>query len=335
MNLYRALSWMLPALALLVIVFGAYVRLSDAGLGCPDWPGCYGRLSVPQDVADVHLQQPDWATRPLEAGKAWREMIHRYLASALGLGIVVLAWMAWRRPHPRATRVAAFWLVPLVVFQGMLGMWTVTLLLKPAIVCAHLLGGLTTLALLWWNFLNVETAAQARNSQKGLHAMAWVGLGMLAVQIFLGGWTSANYAALACTDIPTCHGQWWPKADFEEAFILWRGLGVNYEFGVLDTPARTAIHLTHRIGAAATTIVIACLIWGAQRSVDPSLRRLGWCILGALAAQITLGITNVLAGLPLVPAIAHNAGAAVLLMSVLTLLHATRGTLKDTISDDF
>lgn len=326
----RLLSCLLPALAFMVIVFGAYVRLTDAGLGCPDWPGCYGHLTVPESIDQVTdtagADAAIAAVRPLERGKAWREMIHRYLASTLGLGIVVLAAVAWRRAASATARRVALALVPLVIFQGLLGMWTVTLLLKPLVVTAHLFGGLTTLALLWWFRLELRPWPQtgfALPAGGRLHHVAWLAMAVLVLQVFLGAWTSTNYAALACTDFPTCHGRWWPQTDFANAFTLWRGLGIDYEFGVLDTPARTAIHLTHRLGAVAAGLFLLTLGWrllGAGRG----LRRLGWCILAALAAQVTLGISNVLAGLPLVVAVAHNGGAAVLVLLVTTALHATR-----------
>lgn len=322
----RLLSHFLPVLALSVIVFGAYVRLSDAGLGCPDWPGCYGHVTVPSQDANVHLQDPDWHTRPLEPGKAWREMIHRYLASTLGFGIVVLASASLRDKLRRAAGVSpvVFLLAPLVVLQGLLGMWTVTLLLKPLVVSAHLLGGLATLSLLWWNLLSVRGLRPVAASRAGLYGLARLAMLVLVLQIFLGGWTSANYAALACTDFPTCQGRWWPHTDFQEAYVLWRGLGINYEFGVLDTPARTAIHVGHRLGALLATLVIASTALLAWRSRQPRLRRVASCILAALALQVSLGITNVLGGLPLPVAVAHNGVAAVLLLTLLTLVHSTR-----------
>ena len=322
----RVLSHFLPLLALIVIALGAYVRLSDAGLGCPDWPGCYGHVAVPSHDANIHLQHPDWHARPLEAGKAWREMTHRYLASALGLGIVVLAAAALNAARRRAAGVSAvvFLLVPLVILQGVLGMWTVTLLLKPLVVSAHLLGGLATLALLWWNLLKVRGHQPLTATRSGLYGVARVAVVVLVIQIFLGGWTSANYAALACTDFPTCQGRWWPHTDFREAYVLWRGLGINYEFGVLDTPARTAIHVGHRLGALLASLVIACAALLAWRSRQPRLRRVASCILAALALQVGLGITNVLGGLPLPVAVAHNGVAAVLLLTLLTLVHSTR-----------
>lgn len=320
----RWLSWSLPLLALIVIVFGAYVRLSDAGLGCPDWPGCYGHLTVPAHLPEVHLRDPDWHTRPLEHGKAWREMVHRYLASTLGLGIGLLAAASWRLGRAAQTSRAVYLLVPLVVAQGVLGMWTVTLLLKPLVVTAHLLGGLATLALLWWNLLSVLRVRPADAVRPTLRHATWLALAVLVVQIFLGGWTSTNYAALACTDFPTCQGSLLPAADFGEAFVLWRGLGIDYEFGVLDTPARTAIHLIHRAGAvlAALAIGAACVI--AWRGGDRRLRRVAWCILATLATQLALGVTNVVGGLPLPVAVAHNGGAAALLLTLITLVRLTR-----------
>ena len=322
----RLLSHVLPVLALVVIVLGAYVRLSDAGLGCPDWPGCYGHVTVPSHDANIHLQDPDWHARPLEAGKAWREMIHRYLASTLGLGIVVLAAGSFRAARRRAAGVSpvVFLLVPLVMLQGLLGMWTVTLLLKPLVVSAHLLGGLATLSLLWWNLLGVRGLAPVAATRAGLYGLARLAVLVLVLQIFLGGWTSANYAALACTDFPTCQGRWWPHTDFREAYVLWRGLGINYEFGVLDTPARTAIHVGHRLGALFASLVIGATALLAWRSRQPRLRRVASCILAALALQVSLGITNVLGGLPLPVAVAHNGIAAVLLLTLLTLVHSTR-----------
>ena len=321
--LVRLLSVLLPVLALVVIVFGAYVRLSDAGLGCPDWPGCYGRLTVPTAHPEVHLEDPAWAYRPLETGKAWREMIHRYLASALGFGIVILAGLLASARHGAPARGTVFFLVPLVIFQGILGMWTVTLLLKPLVVSAHLLGGLATLALLWWHFLALN-APHPYPAPAGLRSLARMALAVVVIQIFLGGWTSTNYAALACTDFPTCHGRWWPQTDFGEAFVLWRGLGVNYEFGVLDTPARTAIHMSHRLGALFVLAIGGFTAGWALRSEARAVRRVGWCILAVLLVQFALGVSNVVGGLPLGVAVAHNAGAAVLLLTLVTLVYLTR-----------
>ncbi len=299
------------ALAFLVVTIGAWVRLTDAGLGCPDWPGCYGQLIVPDVSEAADAAFPD---RPLEAGKAWREMIHRYLASTLGLLCLALATIAWRnRADPEQPTRLVYVLVGVVIFQGLLGMWTVTLLLKPVIVMAHLLGGFTTLSILFW--LARGGIRRVGVGQKG-RCLALAAAVVLALQISLGGWTSANYAALACPDFPTCQTRWWPPvADFREGFVLWRGLGIDYEGGVLDNPARVAIHFTHRLGAALATIVVGWLGWRLAR--DSRTTADGVAILAALTAQLALGASIVIFGVPLAVAVAHNGVAALLFLTVL------------------
>lgn len=311
-------------LALVVVVLGAYVRLSDAGLGCPDWPGCYGHLGVPDSAAEVADANSDYPHRPVAKAKAWKEMIHRYAAAGLGLLLLFGAFMSVR--HRQVRRLSP--LVPvllgvLVIGQGLLGMWTVTLLLKPLVVAAHLLGGMTILALITWCLLRVADsgAMTVKTSGPGLAAVAFAVI-VLYAQLFLGGWTSANYAALACPDLPLCQGSWWPEADFREAFVLWRGLGINYEFGVLDAPARTAIHLAHRLGAIFTFVVMGLLGLSAIRARTTRIRVAGMLVLLALLVQVSLGILNVRLGLPLWTAVAHNGVAAVLLMSLIGLLHS-------------
>jgi cytochrome c oxidase assembly protein subunit 15 len=301
-------------LALAVVMLGAWVRLTDAGLGCPDWPGCYGRLVVP-DAATPAQELGAEFTRPLEAGKAWREMIHRYLASALGLICVALAVVAWRhRRDPDQPWRVPLVLVALVVFQGLLGMWTVTLLLKPIVVVAHLFGGFATLALLF--SLGRWRSARVGVPTAGLRALGLAAGAALVLQIFLGGWTSANYAALACPDFPTCQTQWWPAvADFEEASVLWRGLGIDYEGGVLDHPARVAVHFTHRLGAILATVLLALLGWHLAR--DLATRFDGAAVLGVLLAQLGLGVSIVWFGVPLAVAVLHNGVAALLLLTVI------------------
>jgi cytochrome c oxidase assembly protein subunit 15 len=313
-------------LAFVVILMGAYVRLSHAGLGCPDWPGCYGRLVVPTDPSEV---ADSFADRQLHTGKAWKEMIHRYLAGTLGLAILALALLAWRqRNQPEQPRLLPALLLGLVIFQAALGMWTVTLLVKPAIVTAHLLGGFATLALLWLLVLQLRPAKPALSAQavKAPRTTLWFALLVLILQISLGGWTSSNYAALGCSEFPTCYAdQWWPAMDFREAFVIWRGLGVNYEFGVLKNDARTAIHMTHRIGALITFLVlglVALRLLGLHGS--SILRRLGGLTLGLLLLQLGLGITNVLGHLPLPIAVAHNGVAALLLLTLVTTLRTSR-----------
>ncbi len=292
-------------LCLGIVVLGAYVRLSDAGLGCPDWPGCYGRLLVPEaSVAQAHEGH---AQRPLEVPKAWKEMVHRYFASGLGLLIIALAAFGWRRGLPRSLLAG---LVAVVCFQGILGMWTVTWQLKPLAVTSHLLGGMTTLGMLLW--LNLLLRPAPSRGLAALRGFAVASLLVLIGQIFLGGWTSSNYAALACPDFPTCHASWWPEANFSEAFVLWHGLGINYEYGILDSPARTAIHLTHRVGALITAGVLGLLAWRLWRRRQ--LRPMGAALGAGLLLQISLGIATVKFGLPLPVAAAHNAGAALLVL---------------------
>lgn len=310
-------------LAFCVVLMGAYVRLSDAGLGCPDWPGCYGNLVVPQETATA---SPQGFTRPLHQGKAWKEMIHRYMAGTLGLCILLLTLLAWRhRRNPGQPLWLPSLLLGLVIFQAALGMWTVTLLVKPAIVTAHLLGGFATFVLLLLLALRLRPTPlfQTLEFSPLQRRLVLVGLVVVIAQITLGGWTSTNYAALGCSDFPRCYpDQWWPAMDFKEAFVIWRGIGIDYEFGVLENDARAAIHMTHRIGALISLLVVCWLALSLirQRGQD-ALRGLGGLLFLLLTVQIALGITNVLGHLPLSVAVAHNGGGA-LLLAALTVLFA-------------
>lgn len=316
-------------LAFSVILMGAYVRLSDAGLGCPDWPGCYGKLVVPVDEKAVEDANRAYADRPLDQNKAWKEMVHRYLAGSLGIAILMLAILAWRnRRYVMQPLLLPTLLLLLVIFQALLGMWTVTLLVKPAIVTAHLLGGFATFVLLGLLVLKLRPVgpAHAIDTSRSTRRLIHFALMVVVLQISLGGWTSSNYAALACTEFPTCYADsWWPETDFSEAFVLWRGLGVNYEFGVLENDARTAIHITHRIGALITALTLGFLVWRLARfESSPLLRKLGLILFIVLVIQITLGITNVIGHLPLSIAVAHNGGAALLLLLIVTLIWVSR-----------
>jgi len=320
-SLFRRLCLVATLVALCVIVLGAWVRLSHAGLGCPDWPGCYGHLTVGQALENAAHANAAYPDRPLEADKALKEMIHRYLASGLGLLIVAIAAVALvnRRDPAQPLRLPAF-LVALVVFQGMLGMWTVTLLLKPLVVTAHLVGGLTTMALLWWMALRVDRTTRPRG-EHSLRRLAVLGLVVLGLQIMLGGWVSTNYAALACPDFPTCQRSFWPQMDFRDAFVLWRGLGIDYEGGVLDHPARVAIHFVHRLGALVAAAILGLLAWRAIRTGQSrAVRVAGTALAVLLAVQLTLGPTMVLKALPLSLATAHNGVAALLVLAVVALL---------------
>lgn len=313
-------------LALVVVILGAYTRLGDAGLGCPDWPGCYGHIAVPEHPEDVATANADFPHRPVEAPKAWKEMVHRYFAGTLGLFIFAIAVLSWRnrkadyQPVMLPTLLAA-----LVILQALLGMWTVTLQLKPVVVMGHLLGGFTTLALLWWLFLrNSYPGGESGHSSTRFlpRALALLSLVVIYGQIALGGWTSANYAALACPDFPTCQSSWWPAMDFKEGFVLWRGTGINYEFGVLDSAARTAIHMTHRMGAVITLgWLLFVSVYFLRGSFRPGTRGVAAAMLVLLLVQVSLGIANVVAALPLPVAVAHNAVAALLLLSIVALNH--------------
>jgi heme a synthase len=307
---FRCLARAGALLAAGVVVLGAWVRLTNAGLGCPDWPGCYGHL-FPQNAHHF--------------AEAVHEMVHRYFASTLGAIIVALLVFAWLNRRGRGQPLLAVALLFLLVcLQGALGMKTVTLLLQPLIVTAHLLGGLSTLGLLWW--LSIEPRRRPLTpSELSLRKFALLGIAALALQIALGGWTSSNYAAIACPDLPTCQRSWWPAMDFRDAFVLWRGLGVDYEGGVLASPARVAIHFTHRLGAVvAGSFLIVTGLLVIARSAWPPLRFLGGLLVFAVLLQITIGVAMVHFHLPLTLATLHNGGAAFLVIVMVTLLRSLR-----------
>jgi len=388
---FHRIAWLAVILTACVVVFGAFVRLSDAGLSCPDWPTCYGRATWPSASQDAAAHAAS-GIRPFETHKAWREQVHRHLAASLGLVVLLLAVLAARRrrfgiarilvaallvagsipaymqgrfglafalagageailllaalrwsnlpgsgpgqasrpgPGPDLASVAVLTLA-VIVFQALLGMWTVTLLLKPIVVMGHLLGGLTTFSLLVWMAWRATDLpihlAYARNLRRWVIA----GLAVVGVQIALGGWTSANYAALACggggwttaqhhyLDFPKCVGQWWPPADFREGFVLWRGIGVDYEGGVLDGASRIAIQMAHRMMAVVVLVYLLALATRLFRL--PGMRGWGTALGVAVLAQATLGVLNVKLALPLPVAVLHNAGAVALLFVLVSLL---------------
>jgi len=313
-------------LALVVVVLGAWVRLTDAGLGCPDWPGCYGSLIVPDQETEAAASNAAFPERPLDSAKAWNEMIHRYAATTLGLCILLAALLAWlnRRDTDQPVTLPIV-LLGVVIFQGLLGMWTVTLLLKPLIVMGHLIGGLMTLSMCFWLLLeHYRRPYTTENRQRKIFKPALIALIILIMQIALGGWTSSNYAALACPDLPTCNGEWWPEnANFSEGFVLWRGLGIDYEFGILDAPSRVAIHYTHRLGAMVTFLLLGFVaLKFARQKTTPPTRLAGQLTIVALIAQVSIGIGVVWFGLPLWLATAHNGVAALLLLATINLNHS-------------
>jgi len=323
--MYRKLIILAAFLTFAVVVLGAYVRLSDAGLGCPDWPGCYGHVTpahAAENIAAAEAAQPQG---PVSFLKAWKEMVHRYFASTLGLLIITIAAIGWaKRKVLRQSPVLPLALIAVVVFQGLLGKWTVTLLLKPVIVTSHLLGGLTVLSLLTWLALRQFGPKVVNNMivSATTRRLARMGLVVLVMQVILGGWVSTNYAGLACSDLPLCQGHWVPPMDFSNAFHLIRELGMTADGDLLSFSALTAIHWMHRLGALLTTLVLGILVFRLLH--QQRTRHLGLALLGALTLQIAIGIANVYLSLPLWLAVAHNAGAAILIVTMITVNFALR-----------
>ena len=329
--LVRRLALFGVLLGLTVVVLGAWVRLTDAGLGCPDWPGCYGHVTpaaAAKNPDQIATYSPGWE---FDQGKAWREMIHRYAATTLGFVIVLITAIAlvYRRQRPVSPRYALV-LLGTVVFQGALGALTVWWLVKPLVVVLHLIGGLSTVSLLFWLWLDMRRrtglvtpvpGATATPRLDGVRRAAVIATVVVGFQIVLGGWTSSNYAAISCPDFPTCQLQWWPDGmDYADAFVLWRGLDINYTGGVLEHPARVAIHFTHRLGAILATLAVLFAALLALRAAPTTQVRNGaWWAMAALGLQLAIGILMVLQAFPLVLATGHNAGAALLLLGMLVL----------------
>ena len=314
--------------AMAVVIMGAYTRLKDAGLGCPDWPGCYGFLTVPDQIDEIAKANAAFPDQPFEAEKAWPEMIHRYLASSLGLMILIIAGLslANRKSEKQPVKLPLF-LVGLVIFQGLLGMWTVTMKLQPLVVMGHLLGGFTTLCLLALLYFRLPNTFNYHNnaSLRGLIPWALLGLIVIFIQIALGGWTSANYAATACTQFPICEGDWVSRLNWKEAFQLWGHQAETYQYGILDYTARMTIHITHRFGALISTLLVLWIIlrlWMLDK--DGFYKKFALVLFFVLTIQVGLGISNVYFRLPLHVAVAHNGVAALLLMTLAALNFSLR-----------
>ncbi|MCF7485138.1 MULTISPECIES: COX15/CtaA family protein [Vibrio] len=304
-------------LTLTVIVLGAYTRLSDAGLGCPDWPGCYGKITVPSNTQAVNQANLQFPERALEADKAWIEMIHRYFAGTLGLLIfVVVAWCIKKNITAAGLPLL---ISATVIFQALLGMWTVTLKLMPVVVMAHLMGGFTLLSLLcllYCRLSQFQNRFGEASYSSPLKVSALFGLLIVVGQILLGGWTSSNYAALVCTQLPICEGNWVTYLDFKNAFDFAQHGHDNYEFGVLEYPARLTIHVMHRFGAIVATLTVLMIVYQLWKLGKAPQQKLSIIVAMVLFAQVSLGISNVLFHLPISVAVLHNLMAAMLLVSM-------------------
>lgn len=326
----RLFNWALFAtlLAVVVIMLGAWTRLVHAGLGCPDWPGCYGFLTVPQSESSIAIANARFPDTPVDVEKGWPEMIHRYAAGTLGLVVFGLAAYAVRHRKLGVPVKLPLFIAGFIVLQGAFGMWTVTLKLWPQVVAMHLLGGFTTLSLLALLTLRLRHRKPEPNPRttgaalQGFRPWLYGGLLLVVIQIALGAWTAANYAAVACTDLPTCQGQWWPEGmDFQHGFDVTQQVGPNYLGGQLTADGRVAIHMTHRIGAMVVLgyfAVLLALMW-RQRQASGLTRAIALVAL-ALGAQILLGLANVILNIPLAIAVAHNAMGAGLLLTLVHLI---------------
>lgn len=310
----RALTLLTLFLTFDLVVFGAFTRLSDSGLGCPDWPGCYGSASPLGARDEIHAEQSVRPTGPVTHGKAWVEMIHRYLAMSVGVLIIVMTVASWRQARAGSAGVSPWWATAALVWvcaQGAFGALTVTLKLYPAIVTLHLLGGIGLLALLAViaELQSPRPLVLSPGVRRGLKAVAALAL----IQVALGGWVSTNYAVLACQEFPTCQGSWWPAMDFRHGFTLLRDLGETRHGDYLPFAALTAIHYTHRLAAYVVLAAMLALAWTLHRSGDGGARRLAFALLALAGWQLLSGLSNVVLGWPLLAALAHTAGAAVLI----------------------
>jgi cytochrome c oxidase assembly protein subunit 15 len=307
--------------ALLVVSVGAYTRLADAGLGCPDWPGCYGFLTVPDEATEISTAEARYPEAPVEFAKAWWEMGHRYIAGALLLLVASILFMAYRAREEEDTplKLAAV-LMFVILWQAAFGAWTVTLKLWPQVVTGHLIGGFTTLSLMWLLFLRQGGLSDMVSALPRPNWLAKIAFVAVVVQIILGGWVSSNYAALACYDFPSCDGTYTPNIDLQQGFNIFQSVGPNYLGGLMTNEARMAIHWVHRIGA----IVVLLVVGGLVIQTVKQAAVIGYALLAVLVTQITLGILNVVWVLPLLNATAHNTVGALLLLVLVTINFAPR-----------
>jgi len=312
--------------AAVVVILGAYTRLTDAGLGCPDWPGCYGFMAVPTLEADIAHAEGVFPDRPVEHAKAWNEMIHRYFAGSLGLLILFMFLLSLKAKQKLLLPSV---LLVTVCFQALLGMWTVTMNLMPLVVMGHLLGGFTTFCLLVISSLrlrrtlNPESTSAPCTLKPRLYKLSKITFVFLVIQIALGGWTASNYAAVACTELPICEGNWTEKFDIHEALTVPTGHD-DYEYGVLHYEARMSIHVLHRFGAIAVLFIFIMLVVNLMRSESSELKRYGFLLMLLVSTQFLLGVSNVVFQLPLLIAVSHNFIALCLLVSLVALMFNLR-----------
>lgn len=312
--------------AVIVVGLGAFTRLADAGLGCPDWPGCYGHFTWPDEAHEISAANEAFPHAPVELDKTWPEMVHRYFASSLGLLCIFLLVVALRSKLPDQPKKLPVFLLGFIILQGMFGMWTVTLKLWPQVVTAHLLGGFTTLSLLWlmtlrlnnqhWSLLSLQKPPLDR-----LKPVAIIAFIAVVAQIAIGGWLTSNYAAVACPDLPFCQGQVLPPMDFAQGFDVFQHVGPNYLGGQLDNDARVAIHMTHRFGAFVVLLLVSYLVYRLFRCDIEAARPIARVMGAVLVLQLLLGLANVFFNLPIAVATAHNLVGAMLLLTQVTTLY--------------
>jgi cytochrome c oxidase assembly protein subunit 15 len=310
--------------AIIVLGMGVFTRLADAGLGCPDWPGCYGHVLWPTEDHEVARANEAYPEMPVEHDKTWPEMVHRYLATSLGLFTIGILVFALRNRGPEQPLKLPVFLLAFIILQGMFGMWTVTLKLWPQVVTAHLLGGFTTISLLWLLTLRLnnqrwQLPAIVEPKLTALRPLVVVGLLIVVGQIALGGWTTSNYADIACPDFPRCQGAWLPPMDFANGFNIAQQVGPNYLGGVLDNDARVAIHVSHRIGAIITSLYLLFLFVKLRGLATAPAKHLSVVMLAVLVAQVLLGISNIVFNFPIAVAVTHNLVGALLLLVMVTM----------------
>jgi cytochrome c oxidase assembly protein subunit 15 len=331
-NKYRKLVWVTVVLTFELIMFGAFTRLTDSGLGCPDWPGCYGHANPVQAHEHISAAEAAMPTGPVTAMKAWIEMIHRYLAMSIGVLIIVLvaiAWVNWIRSQRRNAGYAPWYpmlLLGFICLQGAFGAWTVTMKLQPIIVTTHLLLGMGLLALLTWLAMRQSEQTVVGKQAIALRLPALAAAIALVVQLALGGWVSTNYAALACTEFPLCNGALVPQMDLGNGFTLWRELGRTAAGEFLPFPALVAVHWVHRSFAF---VVIALVTWvGWRARTIPGLEKSGRWLLIAVAAQFLTGVSTIFLNFPLLLAVAHNGGAALLVLLLTMVNYKARSPIR-------